>query len=571
MTAAVLQATKGRTASATSISSSAITTSAGSVLAACAVCDTGTFSGTPPISDNKGNSWTQIDVEISNFGTTGGSQRMRLYFSELTTVGAGHTVTSSYSAAVPSTLLVVEIGGLASGSFDKSNKGNVHAAAPGPFATAATPATTQLIELVLGAMFGISGANPASHAVSGATPSAGWTVHSGAEETDGTQFYTGCMGSVRVTNTGTYVASFTETGDTDAGVYVATFKESGASVSPQPPKPRTIKTDRTLTPGDGGHRTFSPRRSMSGTRIQEAFSSATIANSTLSAPGDSTASFVGASQANSTLSAPGSATATFVGASTAASVLAAAGDSTTTFVGASLAKSVLAATADSTATFVGADKANSVLSAAADSTATFTGSSKAATVLSAPGDATASFTGASQAASTLSATGDSTASFIGRSNAAAVWNAAADASCSWIGTSGGNALSAPGDSTAIFVGAALAAAVLAAVADSSASFIAGLGDAEVAKTYYGHGGKRLKDDREEVEKRWELAELRKKNQAEKAALVKISKTAVDADGPKLAIRPSVAAVEAAQAEADVVLEEHEILSLLALALIADSA
>jgi hypothetical protein len=222
----VLQGTKGRTGGATSQSTSAITTSAGSVLAAAAITDTGTFSGTP-IDDSKGNSWAQINTEITNFGTTGGSQRMRLYYSELAFFGASHTVTMHVSASAPCTLLVVEIADcLVPGVFDKTAQGNVHAVAPGPFATAATPLTAAQIELILGAYFGVSSANPATHAVSGATPPAGWTVHAGAEETDGTVFYTGCLASVRVTQSNAYVASFTELGNADAGIYVATFKEN---------------------------------------------------------------------------------------------------------------------------------------------------------------------------------------------------------------------------------------------------------------------------------------------------------------------------------------------------------
>jgi hypothetical protein len=225
-TVRVLQGTKGRTSGATSISTSAITTSAGSVLAAAAITDTGTFSGTP-IDDSKGNSWAQINTEITNFGSTGGSQRMRLYYSELAFFGASHTVAAHFSASGPGTLLVVEIAdGMVPGVFDQTAQGNVHAVAPGPFATAAAPLTTAQIELILGAYFGISSANPATHAVSGATPSAGWTVHAGAEETDGTVFYTGCLASARVTQANAYVASFTEVGNTDAGIYVATFKEN---------------------------------------------------------------------------------------------------------------------------------------------------------------------------------------------------------------------------------------------------------------------------------------------------------------------------------------------------------
>jgi hypothetical protein len=84
-------------------------------------------------------------------------------------------------------------------------------------------------------------------------------------------------------------------------------------------------------------------------------SAGAVANSTLSAPGDATASFVGAAQKQQhVLSAAGDATATFTGASKAAAVLSAAGDATATFTGAAKAASVLSAAADATASFTGA-------------------------------------------------------------------------------------------------------------------------------------------------------------------------------------------------------------------------
>lgn len=372
---------------------------------------------------------------------------------------------------------------------------------------------------------------------------------------NGSTFWT-----AKVTTPGTVTLSWT--GNFNAVIAGVIVKQASASTpaSTASPRARTIKTDRTMIIEGGRQRSFSPRRAMSGTRKQESFSTATVANSTFSSVGDSTATFLGAATDNSVLSAPGSATATFVGASKAASVLAAAGDSAATFVGASLAKSVLSAAGDSTATFTGAAKANSVLSAAADSTATFTGSSKASAVLSATGDSTASFTGASQAASTLAAAGDSTASFIGRSDASAVWNAAADASCSWIGATGGNALSAPGDSSAIFVGAALAAAVLAAVAEANASFISQPPSEDQAPHYYGH---KIRDDRDDVQAvldKWEFIEKQRNK-----------KPSPVSEAPARAAAPAAATAEptAPKGMEEFTREELELLSIVSLALFAD--
>lgn len=222
MTISVLQGTKGRTASAGSIASSGITTSAGSALVALAIWDTGTFSS---LVDSKSNSWTQIGAEITDFSGLGSTSRARLYSSELSTVGASHTVTVAQTGTSAMTILVVEVaGGTIPGIFDKQAGARDTTS---PYAGGATATTAQAIELLIGAFAGISGSNPATHAVhSSSTPTSGWSITAAAEETNGASFYTGAMANQRVTSTGAYQCAWTETGGGGSGPWTATFKEA---------------------------------------------------------------------------------------------------------------------------------------------------------------------------------------------------------------------------------------------------------------------------------------------------------------------------------------------------------
>lgn len=231
MTASVIQGTKGRNTGVGSIASTAITTSAGSALIAAAIWDTGTFSS---IVDSKSNTWTQIGLELTGLG--GGSNRARIYYSELDAakVGASHTVTVAQTSTSAMTLVVIEVGGgTIPGIFDKQAGKTDNLS---PFASGATVTTTQAIELIVSALFGTSGSNPATHALAASsTPTSGWAVTAAAEETNGVSFYTGGLANVRVTSTGTYEGSWTETGGADSAVWTATFKEGVAAAASADP------------------------------------------------------------------------------------------------------------------------------------------------------------------------------------------------------------------------------------------------------------------------------------------------------------------------------------------------
>jgi hypothetical protein len=226
VTISVIQGTKGRNTGVGSIASTGITTTLGSALVAVMVWDTGTFSS---IADSKTNTWTQIGSEITDLTGLSSSSRARLYYSELAAgkVGASHTVTITQSGTSAMTILVVEVGGgTIPGIFDKQ-AGTRDTTSP--YTSGATAATTQAIELLIGAFFGTSGSNPATHAVdSSSTPTSGWSITAAAEETNGASFYTGAMSNQRVTSTGTYACAWTETGASGSAPWTATFKEAAA-------------------------------------------------------------------------------------------------------------------------------------------------------------------------------------------------------------------------------------------------------------------------------------------------------------------------------------------------------
>ena len=239
MTISVIQGTKGRTGSANNIASTGITTSSGSALVAVMVWDTGTFSS---LVDSKSNSWTQIGTELT-FGTSG---RARAYYSELSSVGASHTVTITQTGTSAMSIFVIEVGGGTIPGIADKNAQNSDATSP--WGSGVTATTTQANELVTGLFIGNSGSNPATHAINAAsTPTSGWSITAAAEETNGASFYTGGIASVRVTATGTYEGQWTETGSAaNCCVRTATFNESaggGAAVAAKILIPTDLMSD----------------------------------------------------------------------------------------------------------------------------------------------------------------------------------------------------------------------------------------------------------------------------------------------------------------------------------------
>jgi hypothetical protein len=213
---------KGRTGSASSQATTGVTTqTSGSAFVVAAAWDSArNFTS---IADNKGNSANY--VQIGNQVTfSGGGGRARLYYCQNGAGGAGHTATITVSGSAGITVLFLELtGGATSGILDQNSTGVNDTSSP---FTSQSITTTQAAEALISSLFGNSGANPATHA-----ESTGFTVQAGADETNGSSFWTGCLASRIVAATGTYNSSFTESSGSNTAVHIASFKEAGASAA----------------------------------------------------------------------------------------------------------------------------------------------------------------------------------------------------------------------------------------------------------------------------------------------------------------------------------------------------
>lgn len=195
-----------------------------------------TFSG---ISDAYSNSWTQIGSEI-NFAS--GGYKSRLYYCASGSGGASHTFGFSISGAANTTLnlVAVEIKTTngAGVTFDKTNQANDTSS---PYASGATPTTTQAVEMLVAFLSGSSASNPATHA-----ESTGFTIQTGANETNGSNFWPTCLATRAVSSTGAYNCSFTESGASGANVFIATFYETSSGGTTN-----TVTKDDLLRLSDG--------------------------------------------------------------------------------------------------------------------------------------------------------------------------------------------------------------------------------------------------------------------------------------------------------------------------------
>lgn len=212
----------GGNASTTATTAGVTTQATGSVIVLLATWrNTRTFSS---IADNKGNSasYVQIGTELDT-----GFLKCRMYYCENAAGGSGHTATITISGGTSEiTLLFLEITGAAtSGAFDKSAR---VLDASSPFTSGATATTTQAAELLVGGVFS-GGDLSTTFAISGATPSSGWTLQTGAQYVDGQSGFAGTLATAVVSSTGAYEAGFTASGGGDGATFIATFKEAGGS------------------------------------------------------------------------------------------------------------------------------------------------------------------------------------------------------------------------------------------------------------------------------------------------------------------------------------------------------
>jgi hypothetical protein len=218
MAIAVGQTSKGSTAGGTSQATAAVTTQVSGSCFVVGIVWEAAQSFTS-IVDSKGNTYVQIDTEI----TYTGFANMRLYYCENGVGGASHTATATIGGAALITVLFLEItGGATTGILDQHARRNDTAS---PFTLAAGLTTTQAAELLLSFFADDSGNNPVTYAETGMGSS---TIQTGASETNGAGRLAAAFATSIKASTGTFNPSWTATGSGDCGVWLATFKEAGA-------------------------------------------------------------------------------------------------------------------------------------------------------------------------------------------------------------------------------------------------------------------------------------------------------------------------------------------------------
>lgn len=228
MAIAAANATKGRIASGVTntVTTTSVNTSAtGSTFFLFMQFEgSSTFSS---ISDNKGNTYTQIGTEL----TANSGAKSRTYYCQNGTGGSGHTFTATTATNVAITLHAIEITGGKTTAILNPTPPAANDDTASPFTSGSI--TTVQADALLVSCIGASntGSNPATHA-----ESTGFTIQSGADETDASQYWSGAIATKVLTATGTYSSSFTETGATTAAVWIAAFEAAagGGGGSPGP-------------------------------------------------------------------------------------------------------------------------------------------------------------------------------------------------------------------------------------------------------------------------------------------------------------------------------------------------
>lgn len=202
---------KGRSGAAASIATGAVAITSGSTI--CVGVGWSNAIAFTSVTDSVGNTYTQAGVERA---PSAGTDHARLYYCQNAIGGASVTATLTVASSTNLEILLVELTGMAAASFDQQNS-NPDTATP---FTSGNITTTTARQILVSLIIGDSGSNPATHA-----ESTGFTVQSGAEETNGASFWTGALATRPVTAIGTYGSSFTETGATRAAVFIASFIE----------------------------------------------------------------------------------------------------------------------------------------------------------------------------------------------------------------------------------------------------------------------------------------------------------------------------------------------------------
>lgn len=221
------QVSKGASTTA-SVSTTAVNTAeAGSLFVVLVSTDRLDVISTP--TDNKGNTYTLVSSVVTSAGPRGS-----VYHCINGVGGTSHQVTGSLSSGAGIVVLFMEITGAL--QFSLVDRSGAQEDDTSPF-TSPSITTLNRDDFLFASFTGNSATTPATHAISSASPSGGWTIPAGSDETDAT-FWTSCLAYQIVTDVGTYSSGFTEAGgasDCIAGIlaHKARYYQDDATTHPK--------------------------------------------------------------------------------------------------------------------------------------------------------------------------------------------------------------------------------------------------------------------------------------------------------------------------------------------------
>lgn len=212
------------TAAALSVDTSAtpVTTTAGSTVVIAATSGGDDFAASNPITDSKGNSWTQIQTPQDS-----GSRHSRMYYSKLTSAGSGHYFTMNLNTAAYGWIGAVEI---LDGASTPNVLGSRQSDSDGPPYTSPSVSPSNACQIV-----GFASLDPAGgadiHTWAGSF-AAGDKIES---ETDADNRVTASMATT-TKGAGTYNSSVTSTQSPAVGaVWIASVDTQAGGGGPPPP------------------------------------------------------------------------------------------------------------------------------------------------------------------------------------------------------------------------------------------------------------------------------------------------------------------------------------------------
>ena len=214
MAGSVANARKANTSGANATTTTSFTSTAGSTIWV-GVSDA-SGQGSLTISDNKGNTYTQI----ATTRTSASGAQIRRYYCANIAGGAGHTVTATWGSNSDATVHVLELAGVATASLDSAASAQADDNNPPWTVTSGTLAQADSIAV---AMTGTAFNGTWSE-------SSGFTVQT--QEGDNNLYWTGCAASRVVAATTALTPSFTISGGgSDCAVAVDIFKASAGGVA----------------------------------------------------------------------------------------------------------------------------------------------------------------------------------------------------------------------------------------------------------------------------------------------------------------------------------------------------